>query len=112
MHISWRPRPQAAHLASSSIQVDERVQSPANNLRLFLRGNFVARPKNGHKNSAKDSTESKSPKRSPLKRPIEQYDHKSKTRVNNPPVGLVTHQPDPPLPSRKPHQYAPHINPP
>src|SRR5260370_36664486 len=74
MHIRWRPRPHAAHLASSSIQVDERVQSPANNLRLFLRGNFVARPKNEHNNSTKDSTESKSPKRSPLKRPIEQYD--------------------------------------
>ena len=24
------------------------------------------------------------------KRPIEQYDHKNKERINNPPVGLVT----------------------
>jgi len=29
------------------------------------------------------------------KRPIEQYDHKGKTRVNNPPVGLVTPRTDP-----------------
>ena len=26
----------------------------------------------------------------PGKRPMEQYDHKGKQRVNNPPVGLVT----------------------
>ena len=67
----------------SSIHDDERVKSPANNIRQSLRGNFVARPKNGHNTSDKDSTESKS-----KKRPIEQYDHKGKTRVNNPPVGL------------------------
>ncbi|HYL09960.1 MAG TPA: hypothetical protein VEU31_04425 [Candidatus Acidoferrales bacterium] len=33
------------------------------------------------------------------KRPIEQYEHKDKKRVNNPPVGLVTPQTDPPAPS-------------
>lgn len=26
----------------------------------------------------------------PRKKPIEQYDHRGKQRVNNPPVGLVT----------------------
>ena len=45
------------------------------------------------------------------KRPIEQYDHKSKTRVNNPPVGLVTQKTDPPLLSRKTYAYDPHLDP-
>jgi len=71
----------------------------------------VARPKNGHKTSAKDSTESKSEKRPPSKRPIEQYDHKGKTRVNNPPVGLVTPQTDPPAPTHKTYEYDPHLDP-
>jgi len=30
----------------------------------------------------------------PGKKPIEQYDHKGKQRVNNPPVGLVTSDTD------------------
>ncbi len=30
----------------------------------------------------------------PDKKPIEQYDHKGKERVNNPPVGLVTPETD------------------
>ncbi len=30
----------------------------------------------------------------PRKRPIEQYGHKGKERVNNPPVGLVTPERD------------------
>ena len=29
-------------------------------------------------------------KKKSVKKPIEQYDHKGKKRVNNPPVGLVT----------------------
>ncbi|MBZ5540493.1 MAG: site-specific DNA-methyltransferase [Acidobacteriia bacterium] len=45
------------------------------------------------------------------KRPIEQYDHKDKTRVNNPPVGLVTPQTDPPVTSRKTYEYDPHLDP-
>jgi adenine-specific DNA-methyltransferase len=44
------------------------------------------------------------------KRPIEQYDHKDKTRANNPPVGLVTPQTDPELP-KKTYQYDPHLDP-
>jgi len=32
----------------------------------------------------------------PKKRPIERYEHKDKKRINNPPVGLVTPQTDPP----------------
>ena len=45
------------------------------------------------------------------KRPIEQYDHKSKTRINNPPVGLVTEKTDPPVTSRKTYAYDPHLDP-
>jgi adenine-specific DNA-methyltransferase len=56
--------------------------------------------------SPSKSTNAKSPKR-----PIEQYDHKSKTRINNPPVGLVTPQTDPPVTSRKTYEYDPHLDP-
>jgi len=66
----------------------------------------VARPKNGHQTSAKDSAQSKS-----RKRPIEQYDHKGKTRVNNPPVGLVTPKTDPPATTHKTYAYDPHLDP-
>jgi adenine-specific DNA-methyltransferase len=60
--------------------------------------------------SPSKSANSKSPKPS-SKRPIEQYDHKSKTRINNPPVGLVTPQTDPPVTSRKTYAYDPHLDP-
>jgi len=56
----------------------------------------------------------KPPKNSPApshKRPIEQYDHKGKHRINNPPVGLVTPQTDPPVTSRKTYAYDPHLDP-
>jgi adenine-specific DNA-methyltransferase len=66
----------------------------------------VARPKNEHKSVSKKSAETKS-----RKRPIEQYDHKGKTRVNNPPVGLVTPQTDPPAPAHKTYEYDPHLDP-
>jgi adenine-specific DNA-methyltransferase len=39
------------------------------------------------------------------KRPIEQYEHTDKKRVNNPPVGLVTPETDPPLPTEKSYNY-------
>ena len=45
------------------------------------------------------------------KRPIEQYDHKGKKRVNNPPVGLVTPQTDPPTPTHRTYEYDPHLDP-
>jgi len=41
----------------------------------------------------------------PPKRLIERYEHKGKKRVNNPPVGLVTPETDPPLPTHKVHDY-------
>ena len=45
------------------------------------------------------------------KRPIVQYDHKGKTRANNPPVGLVTPQTDPDAEKKKSYQYDPHLDP-
>jgi adenine-specific DNA-methyltransferase len=35
------------------------------------------------------------------KKPIEQYDHKGKRQANNPPVGLVTPETDPPESAKK-----------
>jgi hypothetical protein len=51
------------------------------------------------------------PKKHSTKRPIEQYDHKSKKRVNNPPVGLVTTETEPPVTSGKTYAYDPHLDP-
>jgi len=39
------------------------------------------------------------------KRPIERYEHTDKKRINNPPVGLVTPETDPPLPTHKVYDY-------
>jgi len=44
------------------------------------------------------------------KKPIEQYGHKGKTRANNPPVGLVTPETDPPSGKRR-WAYDPHLDP-
>ncbi len=44
------------------------------------------------------------------KKPIDQYDHKGKKRVNNPPVGLVTPETDKET-GRKKYAYDPHIDP-
>ena len=44
------------------------------------------------------------------KKPIEQYDHKSKKRVNNPPVGLVTPATDKDS-GKKTYAYDPHLDP-
>jgi adenine-specific DNA-methyltransferase len=41
----------------------------------------------------------------PSKRPIDRYEHKDKKRINNPPVGLVTQETDPPLPTHKTYEY-------
>ena len=45
------------------------------------------------------------------KKPIEQYDHKDKERVNNPPVGLVTPDTDKES-GKKTYAYDPHLAPP
>ena len=42
----------------------------------------------------------------PPKRPIDRYEHKGKKRINNPPVGLVTPETDPLLPTHKIYDYA------
>jgi adenine-specific DNA-methyltransferase len=39
------------------------------------------------------------------KRHIERYEHTGKKRINNPPVGLVTPETDPPLPTHKIYDY-------
>jgi adenine-specific DNA-methyltransferase len=44
------------------------------------------------------------------KRPIEQYEHKDKTRANNPPVGLVTPDTDKDA-DKKTYAYDPHLDP-
>jgi adenine-specific DNA-methyltransferase len=41
----------------------------------------------------------------PTKRPIERYEHRDKQRINNPPVGLVTPETDPVLPTHKTYDY-------
>ncbi|MGH9510640.1 MAG: site-specific DNA-methyltransferase [Terriglobales bacterium] len=48
----------------------------------------------------------KSPGAKPPKRPIERYEHSDKTRINNPPVGLVTPATDPPLPTHRTYGYS------
>ncbi|MHB1157976.1 MAG: site-specific DNA-methyltransferase [Phycisphaerales bacterium] len=50
----------------------------------------------------------------PGRKAIEQYDHKDKKRVNNPPVGLVNPETDPIEPAGQPprqYQYDPHLDP-
>jgi adenine-specific DNA-methyltransferase len=49
-------------------------------------------------------------KKTAKKKPIEQYDHKGKKRVNNPPVGLVTPETDKET-GRKTYAYDPHLDP-
>ncbi len=44
------------------------------------------------------------------KRELEQYNHKGKERINNPPVGLVSPETDKDLPNKK-YQYDPHLDP-
>jgi adenine-specific DNA-methyltransferase len=44
------------------------------------------------------------------KKPIEQYDHRGKERVNNPPVGLVTPETDKET-GKKKYAYDPHLDP-
>ncbi|MFZ2145661.1 MAG: DNA methyltransferase [Sedimentisphaerales bacterium] len=45
------------------------------------------------------------------KKPIENYDHKDKKRLNNPPVGLVTPQTDPESGKKTKYQYDEHLDP-
>jgi adenine-specific DNA-methyltransferase len=45
------------------------------------------------------------------KKPIEQYDHRDKKRLNNPPVGLVTPETDKDTGQKKEYAYDPHLDP-
>lgn len=45
----------------------------------------------------------------PSKRAIERYEHAGKKRVNNPPVGLVTPETDPPAPTHKTYEHHPPV---
>lgn len=45
------------------------------------------------------------------KKPIEQYDHRDKERINNPPIGLVTAQTDKVAESKTSYQYDSHLDP-
>lgn len=49
-------------------------------------------------------------KKTSAKKPIEQYQHKGKKRVNNPPVGLVTPDTDKDA-GKKKYKYDPHLDP-
>ncbi len=61
-----------------------------------------------------DETKTKITKASSVKaeskKQIEQYDHKDKTRCNNPPIGLVRAETDPEG-EKKTYQYDPHLDP-
>ena len=54
--------------------------------------------------SGKENGQGEKPAR---KRRIERYEHTGKQRVNNPPVGLVTPETDPPAPTRKTYEHYP-----
>jgi len=59
----------------------------------------------------KDVLPPKESKAKAAKRDIEQYDHAGVKRANNPPVGLVTPETDPPTPPRKTYEYDLHLDP-
>src|SRR3990172_4480015 len=52
----------------------------------------------------------KTPGRKGSKKPIEHYEHKGKTRANNPPVGLVTPETDPDA-GKRTWAHDPHLDP-
>jgi adenine-specific DNA-methyltransferase len=70
---------------------------------------------NGHADSeaepAPEKTKAKAVTKAMSKRSIRHYDHPDKKRPNNPPVGLVTPDTDPPVPTKKTYAYDPHVDP-
>jgi adenine-specific DNA-methyltransferase len=50
-------------------------------------------------------------KNSGTKRKVESYEHLDKTRLNNPPVGLVTPATDPEITTQKKYAFDPHLDP-
>lgn len=80
--------------ASSRVARRRRTATPS-------RGDTSRRPTRNTRTMAKSG-----------KREIGQYEHSDKTRVNNPPVGLVTPATDPDAgEKRKTYQYDPHLDP-
>ncbi|MHC4697507.1 MAG: hypothetical protein ACYTFA_12270 [Planctomycetota bacterium] len=45
------------------------------------------------------------------KKPIGSYDHPDRKRADNPPVGLVTPEPDSDAGQKKTNRYDPHLDP-
>ena len=75
----------------------------------------MARGKKAHEKLRKNGPGSVEPHRKrrvsgASKKPIEQYDHKDKQRVNNPPVGLVSEKTDKDA-GKKTYRYDPHLDP-
>ncbi|MFQ6116470.1 MAG: DNA methyltransferase, partial [bacterium] len=64
----------------------------------------------GLKVAKKNQKKSKRKKEKPKKKPIDQYQHKDKKRLNNPPVGLVDPSTDQ-LNGKKQYSYDPHLDP-
>lgn len=85
--------------ASGDFRQDKQAESP----KRVVAGMKAGDGQQGDRGMAKK-------KASDGKRKIEPYQHTDKTRVNNPPVGLVTPQTDPEQPKRA-YQYDPHIDP-
>ncbi len=69
------------------------------------------RPRRERNGAGNRRTRSSHPPVNSKKKPIEQYAHKDKTRLNNPPAGLVTVQTDPDLGKKKTYAYDPHLDP-
>lgn len=69
---------------------------------------FARHPRRANARTPEERPRTKEP--AGRERPIEQYDHKGKERLNNPPVGLVTPQTDRET-SRKAYAHDPHLDP-
>jgi adenine-specific DNA-methyltransferase len=86
--------------------VDPRKQASGKN----QVGSKPNRPRASSSTARKRGTPHMAKKQNNGKRPIEQYEHEDKTRLNNPPVGLVTPTTDPDQ-GKKTYQYDPHLDP-
>lgn len=74
----------------------------------------MAKHKSSTNRSGKGSRSAKGSASRSSKRPVTQYEHTDHQRPNNPPVGLVTPETDPPPPpekARKAYRYDPHLDP-
>lgn len=67
--------------------------------------------KNAKQKSGKAGKDVSMATRSKSQKPIEQYEHKDKERLNNPPVGLVNPKTDPLQYNKNKYEYDPHLDP-